>query len=386
MLKELYFKIENTKRYIRIFVSALFLLLPIKTNKIVMNSYFGKGYGDNGKYIVKEIIKQELDYDIVWLIQKDLLLSTELPSKVRTAKYGSLKGLYELATAKIWIDNSRKTFYPIKRKNQYYIQTWHGGIALKKIERDAKEALSKNYINIAQKDSKMADLLVSNSLFCTEMYRNAFWYDKEIIEVGSPRCDIFFEDKFEVQRKVKEYYKIKENIKIILYAPTFRKGSSTDIYSIDFKMLLSALEKRFKSDWAVLVRLHPIMSRKANFMNYSRYIINASEYDDMYELLASSDILITDYSSTMFEFSLMKKPVFLYAPDLEEYRRDRDLYFDIENLPYVISKNNVELKRRIETYNEEKYIKDLEYFLKQLNIFERGNAARKIVDRIKQIN
>lgn len=373
-------------RYARNIISIPLLFCKIKNNKILISNYYGRGYGDNGKYIAEEIIKKGLDYDIVWLLRKELIGKAEFPSGIRIVEYGSLRGLYELATAKIWIDNCRKTFYPIKRKKRFYIQTWHGGIALKKVEKDVEDKLSPLYIMYAKKDSKMVDLMISNSEFCTKMYRNAFWYDNEILEIGSPRCDIFFSEKLSIIKKVKKYYGINEENKILLYAPTFRKNQNTDIYNIDFNKLLKILGKKFKSKWVILVRLHPNISEKSNFMEYSTNIINATDYGDMYELLAASNILITDYSSTMFEFSFMKKPVFLYTPDLDNYKNDRNFYFNIDDLPYAISKDNNQLHTHIENYNEIEYLSKLETFLTQLNIFENGQAASSLVKRIRQIN
>lgn len=93
-------------------------VLPIKSKKLIFSSYYGKGYWDNGKYIIEEIIKQELEYDIVWLVKKYLINEINCLAKVRIVEYGTFKSLYELATSKIWIDNCRKMVYPPKRKSQ----------------------------------------------------------------------------------------------------------------------------------------------------------------------------------------------------------------------------------------------------------------------------
>lgn len=360
-------------------------ILPIKKNKIVFCNYYGGGYGDNGKYIVKKLIEENLDCDIVWLVNEKLINKSVFPKNVRVVKYGSFKSLYELATAKLWIDNSRKSFYPPKRKNQYYIQTWHGGISLKQIEKDAENKLSRDYVNNAIKDSKMANLFISNSDFCTKMYKSAFWYDGDILECGSPRCDILINKDKKIKDKIVKDFEINKNSRILLYAPTFRNDENTDIYNIDFNKLIEVLEKKFGGVWNILVRLHPNIADKVDFMEYSKKIKNATKYDDMYELLAASDILITDYSSTMFEFSLVNKPVILYAPDLESYIEERNFYFDIINLPYPLSRNNGELFNIIEKFEFNKYVKNLEDFMLKLGIKERGEAAAQVVKIIKKI-
>jgi CDP-glycerol glycerophosphotransferase len=347
-------------------------------------NYFGKGYGDNGKYIVEELLNEGLKCDIVWLLRKDLIRNSEFSSQVRTVKYGSILGLYELATAKVWIDNCRKSFYPPKRKEQFYIQTWHGGIALKKIEKDAQNALDEEYLKIAKNDSQMADLFISNSRFCSEMYRSAFWYNGEIYECGTPRCDILINNDNKEIETIKIKLGIDKNTKILLYAPTFRTDSNTKVYDIEYNILINTLQSKFGSKWIILVRLHPNISLKDNFMNYNLNIINVTNYPDMYELLLISDILITDYSSTMFEFSLTQKPVFLYAVDIEQYSNDRGFYFNIFSLPYPLAENNQQLMRSIEQFDNSNYLIELEELYNKLDIKEFGKSSKNITELIKQ--
>ena len=378
--------IYNFPYKIKNYMLGYFLnLVPTKKRKIVICNYFGKGYGDNGKYIAEEIIRQKLGYDIVWLLKKELIGKTQFPPQIRIVKYDSLKGLYELATAKLWIDNCRKIFYPPKRKEQYYIQTWHGGIALKQIEKDAEKNLSISYIETAKYDSNIADLFISNSKFCTNIYRSAFWYEGKILECGSPRCDILIKKSNEVDGKVRKHFNIDNTTHIVIYAPTFRADSNTKVYDVDFNRLIEVLEKKFGGEWIVLVRLHPNISSKDNFIEYNSTIINATYYDDMYELLAASDILITDYSSTMFEFSFTHKPVFLYAPDIKDYVEDRNFYFDIYSVPYPLAQCNGQLFNVIEQFNENKYLNELNIFFSKIGVLEYGEASTKVVEAIKQI-
>lgn len=150
---------------------CIFKVFPINDRKIVISSFGGKGYGDNGKYIAKELLRSETNYDIVWLIDN---LDYHFPNGIRKVKRLSLKGIYELSTAKIWIDNRRKPAYVLKRRKQYYIQTWHGNTALKKVEKDATNVLPPQYVKAAQKDSKMIDVLLSGSAWETRKYREMF--------------------------------------------------------------------------------------------------------------------------------------------------------------------------------------------------------------------
>jgi CDP-glycerol glycerophosphotransferase len=113
-----------SKYYFEVLFWQICSLLKINKKKIVLCNFYGKGYGDNPKYIAQEIISQDLNYDLVWLLD-DNFKESIFPKEIRVVRYGSFKAIYEMATAKLWIDDCRKVYYTKKRKNQYYIQTWH---------------------------------------------------------------------------------------------------------------------------------------------------------------------------------------------------------------------------------------------------------------------
>ncbi len=356
---------------------------PINRNKIVICSYYGRGFSDNAKYIVMECIKRKLDYDIVWLVS-NIEENEEFPRNVRLVRYGTFEAIKELATAKIWIDNSRKNYYTRKRKKQLYIQTWHGGIALKKIEKDAEYALNKSYVKFAKKDSKNADVFISNSKFNTNMYRNAFWYDGEVLECGVPRNDLLFNNVKETTDKVKAFFNIDINQKIVMYAPTFRKDNNLDVYKFDYEKCIKEFKERFSDEYLMLIRLHPNVFHKSTELNFnSENVLNASFYPDMQELLVATDILITDYSSSMFDFMLTKKTCFIYASDIKTYSDDRGFYFELEKLPFVISKSTEEMVENIKCFNNDIYLEQVDKFLKEQGCVDDGNASSRVVDWIE---
>ena len=239
-----------------IFVSALyriFDLFPIQKNKVVISSYFGLGYGDNGKYIVEELLKRKNKYDIVWLAKSGDCL---FPAGVRYVPFKSLRSIYEQCTAKIWIDNRRKRGYVVKRKKQIYINTWHGYMGIKKLEKDAEAKLSRSYVNEAKHDSQMVDYFVSGSRWETNCIRKSFWYDGTILECGYPRSDILFHGRNVPDVKAK--LGLKPDDKILLYAPTFRKSldkESFAVYAMDWEKVLSALTQKFGGHWVGMIRL-----------------------------------------------------------------------------------------------------------------------------------
>lgn len=362
----------------------LFRIFPIKKNKIVISSYYGKGYGDNGKYICQELIKNRKKIDIVWLSEE----TRGFPDQIRVVKYKSLKSIYEQVTAKVWIDNCRKRSYVRKRKNQYYIMTWHGGIGPKKVEKEAERQLPRHYIKAAQRDSKMANLFVAESQWTYEMYKRAFWYDGEIDLCGVPREDILFRDESDLKAEIKKKMNINENIKILLYAPTFRQNmsKSIDVYKIEWKKILHALHERFGGEWLGMVRFHPNVNVKSEDLNLPMEVINVSKYSDMQELLLISDCVLSDYSSAIFEYGILKRPAFIYARDICEYLQERELALDYSNLPYPIAKTNTELCQVIKNFDKEKYMRDIYHFYYEFcGLVEGGNASKHIVDRVMKI-
>lgn len=374
----------KTIRYILITaLFGLFRIFPVNPYRVVVCNVWG--FGDNAKYVTEELAARKYKKLEIIFITNHPAAAGETRG-VKLYKSNSLKALYALATARVWVDNNRKESYIRKRKGQYYIQTWHGGIALKKIERDYGEHLGNTYVKNAKRDSAMTDLYISNSDFCTRMYKKSFWYKGEILECGSPRNDILLNPSGEIGDRVRKALGIKSQVKLALYAPTYREGKdNTTAYSLDYKELLSALTAKFGGEWIVAVRLHPLVSAQSNGLEYKDRVINATHYRDIYELMSESDILITDYSNIMFEFSFTGKPVFLYAADMKEYEADRGFYFDYASLPYYKAENRQELLEGIRTFDKDVYEGTVTEFFQGLILYESGQASKAVADRIIEV-
>ena len=376
MIKKIYYYIKKRVMW------AICYLLPINNKKIVFSSYFGRGYGDNLKYIADKIIEMDIynQYEIIWLINNEKE-SENIPKAIKTSKIDSFSGVYHLSTAKVWIDNCRKEYFH-KKKNQFYMQTWHGGGAQKKCEADVIESLSRGYKDMAVKDAENTDLMISESSFMTDLYHKSFWYNGPVYECGYPRYDILLNTNDDLKDKVYKFYNINTNRKLVLYAPTFRVDGSFDAYDVDMDRLRKNLKVRFKSDFVVLVHLHPNVANEDG-LNYDGInVINSTFYPDTQELIAVADVLIGDYSSINYDFCLNKRPVFRYAADFETYQNDRDLYFSHDEYPYPMAKNNDELEKIILGFDEDKYISDLSRFFEKLGTIFNPNSSQNIANLI----
>ena len=379
------------KKVIRALAYRVMLLVghlaPISNKKILVSSYYGKGYGDNPKYIVEALLKRNQNYKIYWIVIDDGAKST-LPDGVKAVKLTSVLLPFHSATAKIWIDNCRREFMYYKKKGQFYLQTWHG-FALKRIEKDVAEHLDQEYVENAIRDSKAIDLIVSDSKFMTGVYQNSFWYGGKIAEFGAPRNDeiLCTESQKKNRAKIQNYYHLPREAKILLYAPTFRADKSLEPYKIDFKRVMGACKEKFASDFVVLVRLHPNICERSSELDFSwgALIVDVSKFPDMQVLLSASDVVISDYSSLMFDFAISKKPCFQFATDIEEYKKDRNFYFPLDNLPFSVAKNNEELLRDISEFNQERYQKALDEFFSRVGMILDGKASEKCAEIIEDI-
>ena len=359
-------------------------ILPVRKNKIVFDNFGGRGYGCDPKYIAEELLKRKEVLDLVWLT-KDI--KCELPEGIRPVRYGSIQAMYELATAKVWIDNIKNAIRLPKKKEQYYIQTWHSSLGLKRNEQDA-EFLKKTYVRRAKRDAAITDMMYSNNAFRAEKYKERFWYHGEVIRCGHPRNTILLHVPKGLREKVGAYFDIDERKKILLYAPTFRNKEDLEVYLFDVFKCLEVLSKKFGGEYICLLRLHPNGAAYANKMKLGEFVYNATDYPDMQELMAISDVLITDYSGSMFEFMLTGRPLFLFMKDLKKYIvHERKLYFSFEELPFLVAENESQLWNNILQFDQELYTKSCKLFMERIDMRDDGNGAEQIADIVlNQIN
>ncbi len=358
-----------------------FKFFPIQEKRILFMSYYGKQVNCNPYALYEYIKENNCPFECIYVDN----CKSDMGKNTKTIKYRSFMFYYYLRTSKFLIFNARPNIDIQKRRKQFYIQTWHSSLGFKMIEKDAEATLDKKYVRKAKKDSTYIDLLISGCKFRTECFRRNFWYDGNIAEVGTPRNDILFScNKELISQKVKNELGIENNVKIILYAPTFRNSDDLSYAtSLDVNQLLNTLKNRFGGNWILIYRLHPNVSKKVNL---SKDIIDASTYKDMQSLLIVSDILVTDYSSVMFDFMLLNRPCFLYAPDYESYKKtERNTYFSISELPFDISLTTDSLSDAIQKFDKNHYLTKIGEFKKEIGSFEDGTACIKIIDIMKKV-
>ena len=377
--------IKQAGYYSVILLQRLMSFFPIDFHKVFVINHYGKGYGDNGRYIIEALYEEDPSYQVVWPIRKEIERAG-FPSNVKVVPYYSLSFFYHLMTAGIRISNVRLPWFLKKRKEQYYIQCWHGSNALKCVEKDVIDVLSDRYVKSAILDARNSDLMVSNSRWWTSLIRRSFWYDGEILDCGTPRLRAIYQDREKNRIKFLQENGLTEDTKLLLYAPTFRADFKLNHYTLDYEEVLNSCEEHFGGNWVAGIRLHPNLKGHIDYSKEDCELLDLTDYPDIYEIMASTDLLITDYSGIMFEAGVAGIKVLLYADDVDEYTKDRGFYFDIRSLPYPLAETTAQAVKIINEWNEEQYQEENKEFEDNLGIKEDGTGAKVIAKRIVEYN
>ena len=358
----------------------IFYVFSIEEKKNFFCSHHGKLYICNPNYISMYFkSKSENKFKYVWVFNKPREFLRMEDSETIVLKINSLKFFYHFLTAKFIIINSSNFPYIPKRRKQIIINTWHGGGAYKKIGQENNLDMYKK-ITICD-----FSYMVSSCRKFTNVMSKAFTKNDEnkFLNIGMPRNDIFFRNYQDIIQRTLDKLQLSESKKYILCAPTWRLEQED--YDLNFQQLLEICKRKFGGEWVVLFRSHKY--HKINTLKKlinEEYVIDVSEYDDMQELICISNILITDYSSCMWDMLLTRKPCFIYAQDIERYTRCNGFYVPPSAWPFLIAKNNEELEHNIMHFKDDIYREKIKMHCKDLGCFENGNATKAIYDFLKE--
>ncbi len=352
----------------------------INKKKIFFKSY--GDYTDHGKYITEALLRIRSDLELVWAVND---MAAKVPEGVRKI-YGRnwKRFIYEMETAVMWIFDLPVPEYVIKRQGQLYIQTKHwASVTLKKFYLDASTFQGvPEKIRVWKREKELIDHIITGSEFDTVSCRRGFEFQGEVLPYGSPRSDGLFHEA-ENRDKVYEYYHLKRDCKVLIYAPTYRfsrtKGKTaaeSRNIGLDFHRTKKALETRFGGEWYIMTRLHPSVATAFEKVEKPDFVIDASRYSDSQELVSASHILISDFSSIMFEAAFVRKPVFLFATDLEDYlSNEYELLIPYRKLPFPVAESNEELERNMGEFDMDSYKEGVESFLEEYGVHEDGHAS-----------
>ena len=306
-------------------------LLPTK-NLVVFESANGKQYGDSPRYLYERLLARDHRMDLAWINNTTVRLPD--PETAKIVRF-SPRYFLTLARARMWITNQNIPHYLKPARGTTYVQTWHG-TPLKRMQHDVEsdKGRDKGYLERVTLATGYWDYLLSPSSFATTAFRSAFRYDGAIIEAGYPRNDVFHRDDAESQiALVRRRLRLQDDRKIVLYAPTFRDGHTRGAATVDeLELELRLLHESLHDDYVVVLRFHSLIKNRIRIpVELEDFVIDATDYPDTQELLLAADVLITDYSSIMFDFASLGRPMIFFAYDLGHYRDQlRGFYLDFD--------------------------------------------------------
>ena len=389
-MKEFFY---GTVKRLAVWIYHLMCLLPVKKDKIVFDSSLGKSYAGNPRHVFEYIVEHGYDkkWNCIWFYETEPYL---IPGN-KQVRYGRFRYLYHMATAKIWVFDCRQPEFLVRREGTYYIQTWHG-TPLKKLALDMEDVFMVGETDIDTYKKHFAlnvstwDYLVAQNKFASETFRRAFGFQKEMLEIGYPRNDILFrENNSDDIEKQKIALGIPLNKKVLLYAPTWRDDEFSGQAHYKFRPHLSfeKLKEELGEEYVMIVKYHYLIMDSVDWSPYEKFVYHFDQSQDIAELFVVADMLITDYSSVMFDYSILRRPMLFFAYDKSKYKNDlRGFYFSYKDeMPGPISTTTDELIYDIKHYDGVKYEEKYDKFVEKYNSFDDGKASCRVVKLIEKL-
>ena len=369
--------------------------------KVIFCTFSGRGYSDSPRAIYEYMLKSEKysDYSFTWIFQQpERFRFLEENPRTSVVKWASVPYEKAMAEAAYWFFNYRVSDHIWPKDDQTYVECWHG-TPLKRLGWDlsAKGNVMNTIEEIRQKydlDSAKFKYLISPSPYCTEKFISAWNLAAQgktdaILEQGYPRNDALLNATAEDVARVKEALHITDEEiggkKILLYAPTWRDNqhdSSNGGYSYTLGADFNRLREALGDEYIILFRAHYLVASQFDFAAYEGFVWDVSSYPDINDLYLAADLLITDYSSVFFDFSLLRKPVLFYMYDLAAYRDEiRGFYIGLEELPGPVVETEDELIQAIPAqFADQNQTERYDAFLRRFAPFDDGQASRRVVE------
>ncbi|MBW5481369.1 bifunctional glycosyltransferase/CDP-glycerol:glycerophosphate glycerophosphotransferase [Streptomyces bambusae] len=369
----------------------VFSKLPVKKGTVVFESHMGKQYSDSPKAIYEEMVRQGVAFDAVWSYAG--AKPTGFPKEATLVKRWSWPYLRALAQAEFWIDNQGFPLALAKRPGTTYIQTWHGS-ALKRMgfhEPRTKAQGRAGQAKFQAAVDRFDHFLIRSEHDARTLAKGFRLRDEVLLRTGYPRNDALVaahraeaDSGERVRGPLAAELGIDPDKTVLLYAPTFRANAEGQVEGFTFPFDVEEFAERLGDRFTLLVRTHYLNSVSLPPSVEGR-VIDVSRHHDITPLLALADGLITDYSSVMFDYSVLDRPMLFFAYDYDAYANDiRGTYFDLkEKAPGPVVATADELFQAVSAFEEAdaKYAQARQRFLAEFGEYDRGDAARQIVEK-----
>jgi CDP-glycerol glycerophosphotransferase len=354
--------------------------LPVRRATVVFESHLGKQYSDNPKYIYEELRRSGAKYTAIWSYAGS---PDGFPEQAKLVRRGSWPYYLALARARYWVDNQGFPQQARKRPQTTYIQTWHGS-AYKRMGQDEPVLKRGTKAQRArfQRTVDRYDAFVIRSEHDARTLVKGLGVRAELIRCGYPRNDALVNgaDTTELAGRLR----LPKGRKVVLYAPTFRAGRGgrrTRRLRMPFDMERFAAE--LGETHVLLVRSH-YLDTVVLPPGLRGAVRDVSGVHDVTSLLLLADALVTDYSSIMFDYALLDRPMVFFTPDLEDYARRRGTYFDLRaEAPGPVVTDQAELFGALTDLDglAARYAGRRRRFVERFGEYDTGTAAKQIVER-----
>ncbi|MFF4650413.1 CDP-glycerol glycerophosphotransferase family protein [Streptomyces sp. NPDC001380] len=353
---------------------------------VLFDSFKGSQFSDSPRALHEELLRRGTGLEHLWVVKDD---QVELPPSVRPVRMWSPDWYEALATSRYVVANNHLPDWFRKREGQLVVQTWHG-TPLKRIGHDieAVHFADRRYLERLRSEVAQWDVLVSPNSFSTPILRRAFGFEGELAETGYPRNDVLVRaDQGRRAAEVRARIGIPPGRRVVTYAPTWRddRFHGAGRYKFDFRIDLEHARRVLGRDHVLLVRRHPNVVDPVPGAG-NGFVWDVSAYPDMADLSLITDVMVTDYSSLMFDFANTGRPMLFFTYDLEHYRDTlRGFYFDFEQCaPGPLLSTSRELVEAIADVGEVAYAYADRYrwFREEFCDLDDGHAAHRLADRI----
>jgi CDP-glycerol glycerophosphotransferase len=353
---------------------------PIQQTVALFESFQGRNVGDNPLDVYLELRARKPELTVYWAVTNGV----DAPAGALPVVWGSAEWLRLLASAKYLVNNANFPWFFRKAPGQIYLQTWHG-TPLKRLGRDVPGvSLTVGYQATMEREAKTWDYLVAPNQFFVEVFPKSFDYTGTTILTGYPRNDRLSTADDAKRQSIREKFGVSDPAeKLVMYAPTWRDYKRTAGGNWDAVTYLNP-QLQLPAGFRLMFRGHH-NTTDAHSAKIAGNAIDATEYPDVTDLYIAADVLVTDYSSTMFDFSVTGKPMLFLAPDIDRYRAERGFYLDYEHeVPGPILKTDQELVAALETLPAlvAEFAPKYASWKRKFNALEDGSAAKRVVDKV----
>ena len=354
--------------------------LPIQKGVVLFDSFNGKVIGDNPLDIFLELQKVRPDLEFYWTVGP----KTKAPKGATGVLFESKQWLDLLASAEYLVANTSLPWYFRKVSGQKYLQTWHG-TPLKRLVHDIPSgSLTKSYLDTMDREAAAWDFLITPNPFSTVVLPRAFGFKGEVLETGYPRNDRLKTHSASDRQRIRNALGVTDSKTVlVLYAPTWRDYQRTatgNWQSVSYLEPGMELPQGIQIMFRGHTNTHKSASSRATGAS-----LDVTDYPDVTELYIAADVLITDYSSVMFDFSVTGKPIIFLAPDIDRYRAERGFYFDFEKqAPGPILNTAVEVLETLGKLPEiaKSYQSTYKHWQKTYNGLEDGGASKRVIGAV----